>query len=170
MPRVFLHFAECLLCSTRQRGIFVECWVIAECLSRHSANDLFAECPKEKHSAKVLALSSDALSGSDSRLSTDTTSATNSLTSGYTMVATIRYENTTQLLHVHLKINDKSYNVSATVDLTKYLPENVAVSFSAGTGGAGELHQILAWSFVSTLEAKIQTIARLRWLRKRLPW
>ncbi|TVU08726.1 hypothetical protein EJB05_42138, partial [Eragrostis curvula] len=49
-------------------------------------------------------------------------------------------------------INDAAYNVSTAVDLRSYLPEDVLVGFSASTGKAGEQHQILSWSFSSTLE------------------
>lgn len=87
-----------------------------------------------------------------STASTDTTSPTHNLTSGYPMVATVRYENVTQLLAVHLQINATSYHVNATVDLRRYLPEDVAVGFSAATGALGEQHQILSWSFSSTLQ------------------
>jgi hypothetical protein len=58
----------------------------------------------------------------------------------------------------HLRIHDTLYNVSATVDLRRYLPEDVAVGFSAGTGELGELNQILSWSFSSTLEPKQQKL------------
>ncbi|CAD6270781.1 unnamed protein product [Miscanthus lutarioriparius] len=62
--------------------------------------------------------------------------ATN-LTSGYEMVATVTYENVTRLLAVQLTINDTSYHVNTTVDLKRYLPERVAVGFSAATGADG---------------------------------
>ncbi|CAD6268885.1 unnamed protein product [Miscanthus lutarioriparius] len=75
------------------------------------------------------------------------------LTSGYKMMATVRYENVTKFLAVELTINgDTSYYVNATVDLKSYLPEHVAIGFSAATGGGGEQHQILSWSFISTLQ------------------
>ncbi|KAJ1276998.1 hypothetical protein BS78_05G260400 [Paspalum vaginatum] len=72
---------------------------------------------------------------------TDTTSQTKNLTSGYTMVATVRYENVSKLLAVELKINSTSYAVNTTVDLRSYLPQQVAVGFSAATGTSSELHQ-----------------------------
>ena len=81
----------------------------------------------------------------------DTTSPTKNLTSSV-MTATVRYVNVTKLLAVQLVINGTSYNVNTTVDLRSYLPERVAVGFSAATGYAGELHQILSWSFTSTLQ------------------
>ena len=81
----------------------------------------------------------------------NTTSLTTDLTSSV-MTATVRYVNVTKLLAVQLVINGTSYNVNTTVDLRSYLPERVAVGFSAATGYAGELNQILSWSFTSTLQ------------------
>jgi hypothetical protein len=92
----------------------------------------------------------------NSTASTDTTSPTRNLTSGHEMVATVTYENVTRFLAVELNINGASYYVNATVDLKKYLPEYVTVGFSASTGSPGEQHQILSWSFASTLEPKQQ--------------
>jgi len=89
----------------------------------------------------------------NSTASTDTTSPTRNLTSGYEMVATVRYVNVTRLLAVQLTINDDtSYYVNATVDLKSYLPERVAVGFSAATGAGGEQHKVLSWTFTSTLQ------------------
>ncbi|CAN6166510.1 unnamed protein product [Urochloa humidicola] len=91
----------------------------------------------------------------NSTASTDTTSPTRNLTSGDEMVATVRYVNVTKFLAVELNINGTSYYVNATVDLTRYLPEYVAVGFAAATAD-GERYQILSWSFTSTLEPKQQ--------------
>ncbi|KAF8694062.1 hypothetical protein HU200_038515 [Digitaria exilis] len=88
----------------------------------------------------------------NSTASTDTESLTKNLTSGYDMVATVRYVNVTGLLAVQLTINGTSYYVNATVDLKSYLPERVAVGFSAATGANGEQHQVLSWTFTSTLQ------------------
>jgi hypothetical protein len=88
----------------------------------------------------------------NSTASTDTTSPTRNLTSGYKMTATVTYENVTRFLAVELNINGTSYYVNTTVDLRRYLPEYVTVGFSASTGDPGERHQILSWSFASTLE------------------
>ncbi|WVZ49555.1 LOW QUALITY PROTEIN: hypothetical protein U9M48_000901 [Paspalum notatum var. saurae] len=90
----------------------------------------------------------------NSTVSTDASSPTKNLTSGDTMVATVRYENVSKLLAVVLKIDNTSYTVNATVDLRRYLPQQVAVGFSAATGVGGEQHQVLSWSFASTLEPK----------------
>jgi hypothetical protein len=92
----------------------------------------------------------------NSTASTDTSSPTRNLTSYHEMVATVRYVNVTKFLAVELNINGTSYYVKATVDLSTYLPEYVAVGFSAATGDAGERYQILSWSFASTLEPKQQ--------------
>nr|CAD1827994.1 unnamed protein product [Ananas comosus var. bracteatus] len=43
-------------------------------------------------------------------------------------------------------------SLSFAVDLRQHLPDRVAVGFSAATGGAVELHQILHWEFTSTLD------------------
>ncbi|CAL5036211.1 unnamed protein product [Urochloa decumbens] len=92
----------------------------------------------------------------NSTASTDTSSLTRNLSSGHEMVATVRYVNVTKFLAVELNINGTSYYVNATVDLRRYLPEYVAVGFSAATGPARELYEILSWSFASTLEPKQQ--------------
>ncbi|CAL4897710.1 unnamed protein product [Urochloa decumbens] len=90
----------------------------------------------------------------NSTASTDATTPTKNLTSGYTMMATVSYENATKLLAAELTINDTRFSVNAAIDLRSYLPEYVAVGFSAATGELTELHQVLSWSFSSTLEPK----------------
>ncbi|KAK3165625.1 hypothetical protein QOZ80_1AG0035700 [Eleusine coracana subsp. coracana] len=44
------------------------------------------------------------------------------------------------------------------VDLRDYLPDSVAVGFSAATGEAAELHQVLYWEFTSTVDPKEESI------------
>ncbi|XP_044958861.1 L-type lectin-domain containing receptor kinase IX.1-like [Hordeum vulgare subsp. vulgare] len=84
--------------------------------------------------------------------STDTTTRPGkNLTSSYVMEATVRYYNVSRMLAVDLLIDDALYKVNATVDLSRCLPEEVAVGFSAATGDFSEQHQILSWSFSSTL-------------------
>ncbi|XP_025801525.1 L-type lectin-domain containing receptor kinase IX.1-like [Panicum hallii] len=68
------------------------------------------------------------------------------------MTATVHYDSRTKLLAVDLQIDDTLYHVNTTVDLKRELPHTVAVGFSASTGFGNELHQLLAWSFNSTLE------------------
>ncbi|KAL6861695.1 hypothetical protein ACP4OV_017395 [Aristida adscensionis] len=88
----------------------------------------------------------------NSTASTDIPWPGSKLTSGSPLVATVRYENVTQVLAVDLMINETSYHVNTTVDLRSYLPEDVAVGFSSATGWGREQHQVLAWSFSSTLQ------------------
>ncbi|CAN6338996.1 unnamed protein product [Urochloa humidicola] len=88
----------------------------------------------------------------NSTAATNATTPTKNLTSGYKMMATVSYENATQLLAAELTINDTRFNVNTTIDLRRYLPEFVSVGFSAATGELTELHQVLSWSFSSTLE------------------
>ncbi|KAE8784262.1 hypothetical protein D1007_42183 [Hordeum vulgare] len=68
--------------------------------------------------------------------------------------ANVTYNNDSKILAVDLLIDGALYQVITTVDLRTYLPEEVAVGFSAATGAVSELHQILSWSFNSTLESK----------------
>ncbi|VAI13990.1 unnamed protein product [Triticum turgidum subsp. durum] len=93
----------------------------------------------------------------NSTASTDTTTIPGrNLTSSHVMTATVKYHNGSKLLAVDLLIDDAMYQVNATIDLRRYLPEEVAIGFSAATGWAAELHQILSWSFSSTLQLESQ--------------
>ncbi|EMS65212.1 Lectin [Triticum urartu] len=67
------------------------------------------------------------------------------LTTSSVMEATVKYHNDSRMLAVALLIDGALYQVSATVDLRRNLPEEVAIGFSAG------MHRILLWSFGSTL-------------------
>uniref|UniRef100_A0A8R7VEG0 non-specific serine/threonine protein kinase n=2 Tax=Triticum urartu TaxID=4572 RepID=A0A8R7VEG0_TRIUA len=89
----------------------------------------------------------------NSTASTSTARPGKNLTSLHVMKATVKYQNDSKMLAVGLLIDDAFYQVSTTVDLRKYLPEEVSVGFSAATGEVVELHQILSWSFSSTLES-----------------
>jgi hypothetical protein len=93
-----------------------------------------------------------------STASTDTVEP-KSLRSSFTNMATVTYHNVTKLLVADLRIHDTLYNVNATVDLRSYLPERVAVGFSAATCALGEMHKVLSWSFTSTLEPKTPAAA-----------
>ncbi|CAO2036257.1 unnamed protein product [Urochloa humidicola] len=74
-----------------------------------------------------------------------------------TMSAWVRYDANTSTLSATLRFDDLPglmglYNVSAPVDLKAAgLPPQAAVGFSAATGDFVERHQILSWSFHSTL-------------------
>ena len=79
------------------------------------------------------------------------------ITNGSTTNVWVSYNSTSKNLSVLLTSDTKpaySWNASLSyiVDLT-ILPEWVSVGFSAATGSSIELHQILYWSFNSTLEA-----------------
>ncbi|KAL6873739.1 hypothetical protein ACP4OV_013821 [Aristida adscensionis] len=69
------------------------------------------------------------------------------------VTARISYDNLSGLLAAQVEVgHSKTYNVSLRVDMKASLPEEVAVGFSAATGSCIELHQLLSWSFSSTLE------------------
>ncbi|RZS28794.1 hypothetical protein BHM03_00062440 [Ensete ventricosum] len=50
------------------------------------------------------------------------------------------------------RLSNGSTSLSLTVDLRDFLPEMVAVGFSATTGNLTETHTLLSWSFNSTLQ------------------
>ncbi|OAY70095.1 L-type lectin-domain containing receptor kinase IX.1 [Ananas comosus] len=81
---------------------------------------------------------------------------TTTINSGGRATAWIDYDNGTNRLSVFLSYDQQAvfsgtFNLSCVVDLKAILPEEVAVGFSAATGRAIELHQILYWNFNSTL-------------------
>ncbi|XP_020114332.1 L-type lectin-domain containing receptor kinase IX.1-like [Ananas comosus] len=81
---------------------------------------------------------------------------TTAIDSGGRATAWIDYDNGTNRLSVFLSYDQHAvfsgtFNLSCVVDLKAILPEEVAVGFSAATGHAIELHQILYWNFDSTL-------------------
>uniref|UniRef100_A0ACD5TY93 Uncharacterized protein n=1 Tax=Avena sativa TaxID=4498 RepID=A0ACD5TY93_AVESA len=74
-----------------------------------------------------------------------------------TMTATITFHNTTRTLEatLHFDYNhslaDAHVKTQLPDQLDALLPPEVAVGFSAATGGNAELHQIHSWSFNSTM-------------------
>ncbi|XP_037475177.1 L-type lectin-domain containing receptor kinase IX.1-like [Triticum dicoccoides] len=73
-----------------------------------------------------------------------------------TMTATVTFDNTTRMLVADLQFDDQSYNLPVRVttqlpDPVTLLPPQVAIGFSGATGASLELHQILSWSFNSSL-------------------
>ncbi|KAF7092996.1 hypothetical protein CFC21_095435 [Triticum aestivum] len=70
------------------------------------------------------------------------------------MTVEVSYDNRTRVLVAHLQISgdERWYTVSMSVDMKKELPQQVAVGFSGASGICIELHQVLSWSFSSTLE------------------
>ncbi|KAJ1289333.1 hypothetical protein BS78_02G156300 [Paspalum vaginatum] len=71
------------------------------------------------------------------------------------MSARVDYNSSTGVMDVELRFDHSPkfggatpvFNVSARVDLSTELPEQVAIGFSAATGSSIELHQLLSWSF-----------------------
>lgn len=72
---------------------------------------------------------------------------------GAAMSASVTYDAGTATLSAKLRTDEHSaYTVSANVNLRAAgLPQDAAVGFSAAIGDFVELHQILSWSFESTL-------------------
>ena len=74
-------------------------------------------------------------------------------------IATVRmtYDSKAQQLSVSLTYptNDRNSNTDSSmthnIDLRSVLPEQVLIGFSAASGNLVETHDILSWSFVSTL-------------------
>ncbi|CAL4897918.1 unnamed protein product [Urochloa decumbens] len=85
-----------------------------------------------------------------------------SLSSG-TMEAGITYDAGSKLMVVTLRLaNGTTVSVQAKVDFKDAgLPPDAAVGFSAATGGLMESHQLLSWSFSSSIEPSRKTSTRL---------
>lgn len=89
----------------------------------------------------------------------NTTSLTDFTLSG-NMTASITFDNSTRMLVASLEFADNR-SIGTVKVSTKLpnpdtlLPPEVAVGFSAATGASIELHQILSWSFNSTLPAPL---------------
>ena len=84
---------------------------------------------------------------------------------GGTMLASVRYDADTTTLSATLRSEGmpelSAYNVRTNVDLRAAgLQEDAAVGFSAATGAFVEQHQILSWSFESTLTGKWLRLCR----------
>jgi hypothetical protein len=89
------------------------------------------------------------------RASVNTTSVNGSINGS--MTAIITFNSSTLMLVATLHFDNEpsrpSYQVSTQLSnpVTDLLPSEVAVGFSAATGANIELHQIMSWSFSSTL-------------------
>jgi Legume lectin domain/Protein kinase domain len=91
--------------------------------------------------------------------STVTTNWYSSMKDGRNGNAWISYDARAKNLSVFLTYDDNpsfygDTNLWYEIDLKDYLPENVAIGFSASTGSSIELHEILYWEFSSTIEPK----------------
>lgn len=78
-----------------------------------------------------------------------------SINDGRIANAWVTYQASSMNLSVFLTYLDNpqhsgNSSLSYSVDLRKYLPDKVAIGFSAATGRSVELHQILYWEFDST--------------------
>jgi len=85
------------------------------------------------------------------------------------MSAWVRYDANASTLSVTLRFDDQPglgiYNVTAPVDIRAAgLPQQAAVGFSAATGSYVESHQILSWSFESTLTKVVAINKTGKWL------
>ncbi|KAI8540903.1 hypothetical protein RHMOL_Rhmol08G0021500 [Rhododendron molle] len=79
-----------------------------------------------------------------------------SMQNGTTANAWVNYNSTTTTLSVYLTYAENpvfqgNYTLSYVVNLTKVLPEWVSVGFSAATGASIEIHNIVSWTFNSSL-------------------
>ncbi|XBI68563.1 hypothetical protein VPH35_047748 [Triticum aestivum] len=92
------------------------------------------------------------------------------LKSGLPMTCHISYGNHTQILAAVLQVGNATYNVSTTVDLRDHLPSVVAIGFSAATGRGVEIHQIISWSFNSTLDPSMQSFKVLQPKSPKMMW
>ncbi|KAJ1698394.1 hypothetical protein LUZ63_006906 [Rhynchospora breviuscula] len=91
--------------------------------------------------------------------STVATNWYSSMKDGRTGNAWISYDASAKNLSVYLTYDDNpsfygDSNLWYQIDLRDYLPENIAIGFSASTGSSIELHEILYWEFSSTREPK----------------
>lgn len=75
--------------------------------------------------------------------------------------ARVAYDGDAKNLTVALSYGDASPTdvlLWYAVDLREHLPDAVAVGFSAATGEAAELHQVLYWEFTSSVDPKEETV------------
>jgi serine/threonine protein kinase len=89
------------------------------------------------------------------------------ITNGTLATASISYSAANQTLNVSLNYQQDSLPdvhkpiLSYKVNLTQVLPKTVTVGFSAATGTASEIHQILSWEFSTTFGSESSTSAPL---------
>ncbi|KAI4979036.1 hypothetical protein ZWY2020_015789 [Hordeum vulgare] len=89
------------------------------------------------------------------------------------MTASITYDNSTKMLVASLQFDDRPsvgpIEVSTILPdpVTSLLPPEVAVGFSAATGTSFQLHQILSWSFNSTLSTHAGSDAQDTQIKRR---
>jgi serine/threonine protein kinase len=87
-----------------------------------------------------------------------------SMKDGRTAHARVAYDGAAKNLTVALSYGAARPNATGgvllwyAVDLRDHLPDSVAVGFSAATGEAAELHQVLYWEFTSTVGPEKETV------------
>ncbi|KAJ1704684.1 hypothetical protein LUZ63_004463 [Rhynchospora breviuscula] len=89
---------------------------------------------------------------------------TSRINTGIKITCTVSYDGRAKLLKVLVYSKDNpefgNYSLAKGIDLRSFLPSEVVVGFSAATGKAVELHQILNWFFHSTLQPKNTSSSR----------
>ncbi|KAF7045658.1 hypothetical protein CFC21_054742 [Triticum aestivum] len=87
------------------------------------------------------------------------------------VTAEVTYDNRTGVLVARLQISGDGewYTVNTPVDIKKDLPQQVAVGFSGASGVCIDLHQVLSWSFSSTLVDATVQATNSRRLRQLVP-
>ncbi|XP_047978645.1 agglutinin-2-like [Salvia hispanica] len=73
---------------------------------------------------------------------------------GQAVTATINYDAATNLISVRGSAGGKAFEVSYVYDLSSFLPEQVQVGISGATGGLSAIHDLISWSFTSTMGRK----------------
>lgn len=90
------------------------------------------------------------------------------------MTATVAFDNTTRMLAADLQLLDNQSYQPVQVSwrlpdpVTALLPAQVSVGFSAATGLGMELHQLLSWSFNSSLAPPTKGIVITKHLLKNM--
>ncbi|CAL5074752.1 unnamed protein product [Urochloa decumbens] len=67
------------------------------------------------------------------------------------MIVQIDYDGGRKRLDTSLQFGDVSHHINASVDLRKTMPKEAAIGFLSTTDQPIELHNVLSWSFNSTL-------------------
>ncbi|XP_047978652.1 agglutinin-2-like [Salvia hispanica] len=88
-----------------------------------------------------------------SQVSSNTTAVDDAIV-GQAVTATINYNAATNLISVCGSAGGKAFEVSYVYDLSSFLPEQVQVGISGATGGLSAIHDLISWSFTSTMGHK----------------
>ncbi|XP_047947530.1 agglutinin-2-like [Salvia hispanica] len=86
----------------------------------------------------------------ESNASRNTTNVGNAIL-GQEVTARINYQQSSQLISVHVTAGSQTFELSYVFDLTTILPQEVEVGLSASTGGAVAIFDVIAWDYSSTL-------------------